>query len=258
MGKIYPLYSGSKGNCTYISGENEGVLIDVGVSFKKVKEALTSRAISTDSVKAIFITHEHSDHISGLRVTAKNLGVPIYASEITAQTLNKLNPELNVLPIENEMDLGGLKIVRFNTSHDCLGSSGYKVILQDGNSASVCTDTGCITDEIMENITGSTVLMLESNHCVTMLSRGPYPPELKVRILSEKGHLSNAECAQTLTKLYQTGTKRFILAHLSENNNSPLVAESTTKSVFMDNRLKAGSDYILYIANPAANEIMYF
>ena len=258
MGKICPLFSGSKGNCTFISADGEGVLIDAGVSCKKILEALGEIAIQKNSIKAIFITHEHSDHIAGLKVLLKTLTVPVYCSEKTAKALNHIYPEINAVGFENEIKICGMKIRRFNTSHDCDGSSGYRVFLPDGSSAAVCTDTGVLSNEILNTLSGSDAVLIESNHCVTMLQKGPYPPELKQRILSDKGHLSNTDCACAALKLYESGTRRFILAHLSENNNLPSLALSTTQAVFMDKGLKKDTDYILYIAKPSQNEITYF
>lgn len=258
MGKMCPLFSGSKGNCTYIGAGGSGILIDVGVSCRRLTTELADKNIDINSIKAIFITHEHSDHINGLKTFCAKNNIPIFASNGTAEVLRKMFPTLSVTGFENEIKIDGITVTRFDTSHDCKFSSGYCVFLPDNTSCGICTDTGVLPDNAVKSLTGKNVVLIESNHDVTMLSKGPYPPELKMRILSDCGHLSNNDCATAVNAILNGGTRRFVLAHLSENNNLPTVAESATVSFLLDKGFLKDRDYTLYIAKPSDNDIIYF
>ena len=250
MAKFYPMFSSSKGNCIYMGDENGGVLVDAGVAFKKIEAALSAARIDLNSIKGILITHEHSDHICGLKTLLKKIDVPVIASRDTIYALEFLKvitDDTKRIYAEDLCELDGIEITRFATSHDCNGSSGYVIKLPTGAKGVVCTDLGIMTEEIIEKISGSDIVMLESNHDPVMLRMGPYPPELKLRVASDKGHLSNAVCADTVAKLYKSGCFRFVLAHLSDNNNTPEKAEAATRAALFDAGAKT-DDYILYIA----------
>ena len=156
---------------------------------------------------------------------------------------------------QSEIIIRDMTIKRFATSHDCEGSSGYTVSFGNIKTA-VCTDTGILTDEIRQNLEGCRLVMLESNHDPVMLRLGPYTPELKVRIGSEKGHLANADCAAEIKRLYNLGTTHFVLAHLSENNNTPEKASSATRAALMDLGAKINEDYILYVAPEEGGKVI--
>lgn len=250
MAKFYPMFSSSKGNCTYMGDENGGILVDAGVSFKRIEGALTQARLSLKDIKGVLITHEHSDHICGLKTLLKKTDVPVIASRDTIYALEYLkiiNSETKRIYAQDLIDLDGIKLTRFATSHDCKGSSGYVIQLPTGSKGVVCTDLGVMTEEILETISNSDIVMLESNHDPVMLRTGPYPPELKLRVASDKGHLSNAVCADTIARLYKSGCFRFVLGHLSENNNTPEKAEAATRAALFDVGAKT-DDYILYIA----------
>ncbi|MBR6572579.1 MAG: MBL fold metallo-hydrolase [Clostridia bacterium] len=250
MAKFYPMFSSSKGNCIYIGDENGGVLVDAGVSFKRMEGALAGARLSLSDIKGVLITHEHTDHICGLKTLLKKVDIPVIASRETIYALEFLkiiNSDTKRIYAEDSVDLDGINITRFATSHDCNGSSGYVVELPTGTKGVVCTDLGVMTEEILEKISNSDIVMLESNHDPVMLRMGPYTPELKLRVASDKGHLSNAVCADTIAKLYKSGCYRFVLGHLSENNNTPQKAEAATRAALFDAGAKA-DDYILYIA----------
>ena len=259
MSRICPLYSGSTGNCTYIGTKNGSILVDAGASLKGITESLSGVGAEIDEIKAVAVTHCHDDHIKGLRAVLKKTKAKLICSEKTAEILaekNVLLPETEILINERKISLYDTEISAFTTSHDVEGSRGYSVILPDGKKFSVCTDTGVITDEISGAIAGSDLILLESNHDIDMLKKGPYPPFLKVRIMSDKGHISNAVCAEEIKKLYKTGTMRFILGHLSLNNNTPLLALSTSESALMDLSAKNGKDYVLTVAKPKGNGVI--
>jgi len=259
MSRICPLFSGSKGNSTYIGTKDGAVLIDAGVSFKRLNEAIETMGGSLDEIKAVCVTHEHSDHITGLKKLLSKTRAEVFASAKTLETLIELNkiPEgIKVTPLDgNETVAAGIKIRRFATSHDCEGSSGFNLFLPDGKKFTLCTDLGIMTDCVRDSLKGSDLVLLESNHDVEMLKNGPYPNVLKVRILSDKGHISNAVCAAELKTLLECGTERFILGHLSQNNNTPVIARSCAEASLMDLGAKNGKDYLLSVASPAGNGV---
>lgn len=260
MARICPLFSGSSGNSTYVAAEHGSLLIDAGASFRAVSTALNAVGGSPEEISAILITHEHTDHIKGLKTLLKYVNVPVLASETTLNTLVSLNiipPETKMLSLdsENKSELCGFEITRFPTLHDCAGSSGYSIQTADGKKISVCTDLGKVTDEVRTAVSGSDLILMESNHDIDMLKKGPYPPALKMRILSDSGHISNNACAAELPKLLNSGTKRFILGHLSRKNNSPLLAFNCAQAALMDCGAKNDIDYILSVAAPTGNGV---
>ena len=260
MAKFYPMFSSSKGNSTYIGTAEGGVGVDVGASAKRICEALSSAGITPDKIDAVLITHEHSDHIKGLKTFLKKTGATLIASRLTVSALKcmgVLGDDTNIIYADeqSEIIIRDMTIKRFATSHDCEGSSGYTVSFGNIKTA-VCTDTGILTDEIRQNLEGCRLVMLESNHDPVMLRLGPYTPELKVRIGSEKGHLANADCAAEIKRLYNLGTTHFVLAHLSENNNTPEKASSATRAALMDLGAKINEDYILYVAPEEGGKVI--
>ncbi len=234
--------------------------MDAGASFKGMVEAIASAGGSIDEIKAVAVTHEHIDHVKGLKTLLNKTGIKLIASEqtiIALDTADKLPAKTEIVCVDkNIIDIDGIAVSRFATSHDCIGSSGYTVDLPDCKRVAICTDLGIVTDEVRNAIRGSDLVLLESNHDVEMLKRGPYPPHVKVRILSEKGHISNNVCAAELVKLLQSGTKRFILGHLSQHNNTPMLAKSCAEAALMDLSAVNGKDYILSVAKPSNNGVM--
>ncbi len=259
MSIICPLFSGSTGNSTYITTEKSSILVDAGVSAKAIIEQLSLRGGDISSIKAIAVTHEHSDHIKGLKPLLKKSGAMLLASEKTLERLISLD----VVPAscktvaldDGYFEIGDIAINRFATSHDCEGSSGYTFMLPTNKKFSLCTDLGIITDEVSSALKGSDLVLLESNHDVEMLKKGPYPPHLKVRIMGEKGHISNNICAGELKKLFNNGTEQFILGHLSQNNNTPVLARATAEASLMDLSAENNKDYLLKVASPVGNGV---
>lgn len=260
MSKICPLYSGSTGNSTYIGTKECDILIDVGASCKGISEALKRVDSDINKIKYIAVTHSHSDHIKGLKAVLKRTGAILIGTEKTLAEIRSrgyITEKNECINIDNgPFETDDIKISAFNTSHDAEGSCGYKIFLPDGKIFTICTDTGIITDEIRDTLTGSDLVLIESNHDIEMLKKGPYPPFLKVRIMSDIGHISNSVCACEIARLYKSGTKRFILGHLSLNNNTPILAKSTSESVLMDLGAKNGKDYLLTVAKPQDNGVI--
>ena len=241
--KICCLYSGSKGNATFISAGGANILIDAGKSAKSLCLALDQIGVDVDSLDAIFITHEHNDHVSALRTLSHKHKIPIHILLSSAQIFRGLQDEklcecLQIYPgNEFTTQVKGLSVKAFATPHDSRASVGYRLSFECGGeevSIAYATDTGHVTDKMRENLLGCFAAVIESNHDVDMLMNGPYPYELKQRISSNKGHLSNADCAELASLLAQNGTKNIMLAHLSEENNDPELAYGEALSAIAD------------------------
>ena len=251
MARFCSLFSSSSGNSTFISSASTSILVDAGVSAKRMVKALTDREIDPKTIGGIFITHEHIDHVNAVRILATNNGIPVYATEGTLEALEEsgvLNGKfpVNVVP-EEGVAVGDLFIKSFKTPHDSRESCGYTVTLPDGQKAAIATDIGHMTEEIMQNLKGSGLVMLESNHDEGMLRNGPYPYYLKRRILSDVGHLSNNACAEAVTELLKSGTVRFFLGHLSRDNNFPALAYETSASALKTIGAVVGRDFFLEV-----------
>lgn len=258
MSKFSPLFSSSSGNSFFFGCGSGGILIDCGVTAKRLTEALARIEVSPDFIKGIFITHEHSDHIKGLRVFASRHNIPVYATGGTLSALEKSGAVNGKFPAhvidEKGAEAAGMEVNFFPTSHDSAESCGYTVKLPDGRKCAVCTDLGVMTDEVKKNIRGSDLIVIESNHDVGMLQNGPYPYILKRRILSDIGHLSNDVCSQTVTDLLDSGTTRFFLGHLSKENNFPDLAYETTACALREKGAEIEKDCIVKVAPPESFE----
>ena len=253
MARFCSLFSSSSGNCTYVGQPEGGILIDVGVSAKRTAETLDCIGVDINSVGAIFVTHEHSDHVSGVRVLAGKHKIPVYSSAGTLEAMADSGILSGKFPAEviaqQGVEVNGMYIRPFHTPHDSRESLGYTIEMADGNRIAIATDMGCITDEVMNSIACSNLVILESNHDVRMLQNNPvYPYMLKRRILSDKGHLSNEVCAKTARALVESGTTRLILGHLSKENNMPELAYQTTAAALSQSGMQEGSDYIMRVA----------
>lgn len=256
MARFCSLFSSSKGNCTYIGDGSAGILIDCGTSAKRVREALCAIGVDPSSIAAIFVTHEHTDHVSALRVFAGAHAVPVFATAGTLSALERdgvLNGRFPVDALPHTgVGIAGMHVRPFSLSHDAVQPVGYSVTTADGRRISVATDTGVVTEEILSAVTGSDLILLESNHDIGMLQNGIYPYAVKRRILSDRGHLCNDACAETAARLLESGTTHFCLGHLSPENNLPLLAYQTTRAEMDLIGAKEGEDYRLTVAPDAA------
>ncbi len=234
MYKLMPLFSGSSGNATYIRAEDTEILVDAGVSCKALQTALQTFDTELSRIHAIFVTHEHHDHIKGLETISKRFGIPVYMCEGSYRGIDKstlkaaLSPYVTFKGAGEAVDVGCIHADIFKTPHDACGSVGYRFTFPDGRSVGVSTDMGYVTRGIAAGLVGCETVVFESNYDVKMLHNGPYPYYLKKRIESEGGHLSNDACAAFLPFLFANGTKKAILAHLSEENNTPRLAYDTS------------------------------
>ncbi len=261
MARIYPICSSSTANCTFIGTSGHGILIDDGYAFASLKNALSLIETDIRQIEAIFITHEHIDHVKGLNVLTKNTNIPIFASE---GTINALNSSANPLP-ENirlyDIFKEGYKsaeftVKAFHTSHDTPESVGY-VVDYNGTRIAVCTDLGVVTKEVEDNLIGCNAVLLEANYDEEMLRRNVnYSAALKRRIASDMGHLSNMDAAVLAEKLVRSGTTRLVLGHLSRENNTPNTAFSTVCSYLEKCGFRQGIDFTLDVA-PIVTEGQY-
>ncbi len=256
MLEMMPIASGSSGNCIYMGTDGTHILVDAGISGKKTKEGLESIGLTMDDVDAILVTHEHSDHVKGLGVLARSFGKPMYATRGTIDALSK-DVSLGKIPHElfhviEEKKNFSIKDMEFRAipiSHDAAQPVGY-IARSGGKSAAVVTDLGCYDEELLGEIKGLDMLLLEANHDVRMLETGQYPYQLKMRILSEKGHLSNESSGKLLTRILHDKTKAVMLGHLShENNMPPLALESVKAEITLSNTPYKGNDFPIYVAS---------
>lgn len=250
--RLCSIASGSSGNCIYVGTENEGFIIDSGVSAKMVLEGLKNIGISTGDIKGIFVTHEHSDHVKGLGPLARKLDAPIYANQDTwiamEGCLGKLKPEqIKYINPGEEIGIGGMGIGAYSTSHDAVNPMGY-FFIKGNKKAAVATDLGFVSQQVEDGILGAEVVLLESNHDVEMLMVGSYPFFLKKRILSETGHLSNETAGEFACRLFEKGTKKILLGHLSRENNFPELAYETVKAGLFKSGIEAGKHLELQVA----------
>jgi len=249
--ELCALSSGSRGNATLIKDGEDALIIDNGLSVNTLVERMEERDLTPSSVKAILVTHEHTDHIKGIFGFARRFNTPIFISEYIGAGITERGEcaGLDVRTInEAGFSFAGFDIEPFRDPHDALYTVGYR-ISKGRESVGVATDVGVMTDNIVKHLSSCDLVILESNHDTDMLMQGRYPYMLKMRIRSDKGHLSNGECADTLLKLRESGVRKFMLAHLSEDNNSPEVAFDAVKSVFDKEKLIEGRDYITHVAS---------
>ena len=252
---VCTLFSGSSGNCVYVSGERAKILIDAGKSAKAVCTALENVGVSINEIDAIFITHEHVDHTSALRVLTKRHGIPVHTVAGCAACISSCCPERSDCVVAHEpvysVTVGDLTVSSFRTSHDSACAVGYKITTEDGRTFGVATDTGIVTRGTGNALTGCEAVVLECNHDPEMLRKGPYPPYLQERISSRFGHLSNGDCARFAAYLAEHGTTHFLLAHLSRENNTPDLALNTVRSAV------PGEDIRIRVASPDSPTFMW-
>ena len=251
--RLCTLYSGSAGNASYLETPGARILIDAGKCTRTLISSLRTIGVDVDTLDAIFITHEHTDHIASLEVLTKKHPIPIHILLKSAQRYAHNPPEAlcNCLVIHPSApftaQIGDVTVTAFATPHDSRASVGYRFTFPEGEhtaSVGLATDIGYVTEDIRQGMTGCESVILESNHDVEMLMYGPYPYDLKLRIRGKRGHLSNRDCADFAAELAGQGTRNFLLAHLSEENNYPDLAHDETFSTL------AGYDTTLRVAAP--------
>ena len=249
---LCPLVSGSAGNSIYISCGGVKLLVDCGVSAARVVANLREIGVSIDDIDGILITHEHVDHVRGLGVLCRKHGVPVYANEGTWQGIFLKETNIPARCVRTfftgeDFYIGGMNIRPFSIPHDATEPVGFAFDYQ-GMRCAVATDIGHITQGWMNAISGCQALVLEANHDVEMVERGPYPKRLQQRILGRSGHLNNADCAKALLTLAKNGVKAVSLAHLSADNNLPELAYNTVCEALADAGYRVGEDISVTVA----------
>ena len=220
--QVSVLASSSSGNSTLVSTDRTRLLIDAGLSRKETFERLAAIGVAPESLDAILITHEHSDHVAGLPATAKKLDIPVYCSRLTAPEIpwGEFSPKLELFQAGASFVVGDIDIDSFTIPHDAADPVGFSFRTQ-GLKVSIATDLGYLPESVRQQIQGSDVLLLESNHDLEMLKVGPYPWSVKQRVMGRMGYLSNEVACGFIREMLDSRTSTLILGHLSEHNNHP-------------------------------------
>lgn len=234
-----PLFSGSSGNSVLVGDGETFLLVDAGVSCSRIMAELKAIGIDPARISAILVTHEHSDHVTGIGPFARRFGCDIYATQGTWSAMESKLGSLDssrrhVIGRDTDFYLNGLNIRVFPTPHDAAESAGYVISDRSSASFAVATDVGCVRSSWFDAVRGADAVLLESNYDDDMLMAGPYPYELKHRIRSRNGHLSNSDAAGAALSLFRSGTRHVILGHLSKENNFPELALTCTRSVLKE------------------------
>ncbi|MBD5460702.1 MAG: MBL fold metallo-hydrolase [Lachnospiraceae bacterium] len=251
--RLCSIASGSSGNCIYVGSEAAHLLIDVGISGKKVEEGLEKLELTGRDLDGILITHEHADHISGLGVISRRYQAPIYATRGTIREILKCKnaPEAELfreIRADQRMTIKDLTVTPMSVSHDAAQPVAYR-IGYGSKRVAVCTDLGMFNDYTVECLKGMDALLLEANHDENMLLAGTYPYYLKQRILGEKGHLSNENSGRLLNRILCDRTKTIVLGHLSKENNMPELAyESVRMEITMGDCPYRAEDFEIMVA----------
>lgn len=263
--RLCSIASGSSGNCIYVGSEQTHLLVDTGISKKKIDESLSELGVKGEELSGILITHEHSDHIQGLGVFSRKYGIPIYATKGTIEGIKDYKglgkmPEglYHEVAVDQKFSIGDLEIKPFSISHDAKEPSGFRIENCD-KSVAVATDLGVYDDYIVNNLKNLDAILLEANHDVHMLEVGPYPYYLKQRVLGNRGHLSNELTGRLLCNILHDKLKYIVLGHLSKENNYEELARETVKlEVTMGDTPYKGEDLPLMVAQrDAMSSILY-
>ena len=233
--KFSCLSSGSSGNCFYLEdSEGKSILIDAGISCSSIISLLENINRKPESISALFITHEHTDHIRGAEVFSRRFNLPVYLTKKTAEQIYSFS---NIIPVKNNFSdkFGNLEVEFFSKSHDSIDPVSVRVH-EKGKTLGVITDIGYACKNVLETIEMSDSLILEANHDLKMLIDGPYPFFLKKRILSDKGHISNLNSALAVLEYSNKKLKNIALSHLSEQNNTPLKAKNTFNNLLKERK----------------------
>lgn len=250
--RVITLSSGSSGNCIYVESEKTKLIVDVGLTGKLAVSLMEMAGINPYELDAIFVTHEHIDHVKGVGVFSRKFDLPIFANEKTWLAMQKkignINPKnINVFKSNTFFAFRDLDIQTVSTFHDAIDPVFY-IFYQNNKKVSILTDTGTISNTIIDNVRNSDFLLLESNHDVNMLINGPYPYDLKMRIKSDYGHLSNDQASNLMESVLVGNGQKLVLGHLSKNNNTHEIAYESMK-IFLENKgIELGKDVSLDVA----------
>ncbi|MDO5021776.1 MAG: MBL fold metallo-hydrolase [Eubacteriales bacterium] len=259
---ICSFVSGSSGNCSFVAAGGTRLLVDAGISAKRIQDKLKQIGTEAGELHGILVTHEHSDHTKGIGVLARRYNLPVYATEGTWAGMQKCIGEIppwqvRTIDAGDEFYIDDIVVSPFSVSHDANDPVGYR--LHYGmRSVAVATDTGRITKQLAEQLYGVDFLLFESNHDPDMLKNNPnYPMYLKKRILGSKGHLSNEACANALINVCEKGTRHVLLGHLSQHNNTPELAFDTVSNILKEKGVQVGRDIDLSVADADASSPVF-
>ncbi len=253
--ELFSIASGSSGNCICVGDEEIHVMIDAGISGRRIESGMNTFGYTTSDMAGILLTHEHSDHTAGLGVVARKYGLPIYGTAGTiervrsAASLGTIDPGLfHVIRAGEEFSLGSLSVYPMPVSHDAADPVAF-LISSGEKKIGVVTDLGVYTEDTVQRLTGLDAVLLEANHDIHMLQVGSYPYPLKQRILGERGHLSNEASGQLLGRILHDGMKQILLGHLSkENNFAELAYETVRLEISLGENPYRGSDFPMAVA----------
>ena len=254
MANYISLYSGSSGNCSVIEENGKFILIDIGKSARITTNAIKDIGLDLKNLQGVLISHEHSDHINGLKVFLKKLNVPVYSSAATLDYLagNDLVPshiQLEDMTFAGH-NIGDFFVKGFETPHDSIACMGFDIHTKSGTRMTMATDLGFVTNDILYHFCGTDLAVLESNYDEMMLRENEnYPYYLKTRIASDRGHLSNSQFSNAAIKIIESGVKKLHLCHLSNNNNTPSTALSQLAVTAMANGIDVSKDLEVVRAN---------
>ena len=230
MFNFYSLYSGSSGNSLLVQTENTLVLIDAGVSSKKIELALNNLNLNPTQIDGILVTHEHTDHVQGLGTFSKKYNLPVYVNQKTLDAMpkqkEKIENNVNIIKIEEKFEINDLQIKPFSIPHDAANPCGFN-ICKNNKKLSIATDIGHMTNGIIKNLENSNFVLIEANYDPEVLMYSKYPYPLKNRIAGPTGHLSNESAGKTISYLLKSGLKQAMLGHLSKESNFPELAYKT-------------------------------
>lgn len=234
MFKYCSLYSSSSGNSFFVQSDSTKIIIDAGVSLKKITTALEEININGEDINAILVTHDHIDHTKSIATLSNKYNIPVYANKKTWEAIPEIAskiPECNkkLFTISETFSIGDIKILPFHTPHDAADPCGFN-LYNSNKKISIATDIGYVSEELLNHLKESSCILLESNYDPEILKCSRYPYMLKQRISSDKGHLSNISAAKTLSELYKSGLEKALLIHLSKENNFPELAYETIKN----------------------------
>lgn len=254
--ELFSIRSGSSGNCICVGSQDHHVLVDAGISGKKIEEGLNRYDLTSGDIDAILVTHEHIDHVKGLGVMARRHGIPVYATRLTIEAIKNMSSTGSIdddlfrtVEPDKDFSIGDLDIHPIHISHDAADPVAY-IMKNDEKKAGVITDLGVYDDYIIDNLKGLNCVLMEANHDIRMLEAGPYPYNLKMRIMGDMGHLSNESSGQLLSDILNDDMQHVFLGHLSEENNYEELALKTVNMevTLSDNEYK-GSDFPIEIAS---------
>ena len=250
---IIPVGSGSTGNSIYLEIGPYRLLVDMGIGYRKIRDALNLHERNIENIDAIFVTHGHSDHVKAAPAISNHTKCLIYGNDTVMYPIRMIDEKRRIiLDTDNDIEvLPGLKVRMFSVPHDYVRTCGFTFTYENRKIGFV-TDCGKMNEKIIEELTGSDVVVIECNHDIEMLRHGPYPIFLQDRILSKYGHLSNDDCADTVVKLYEHGTRNFLLAHISQNNNTPELAYQAVHELTKDFYIS------LYVCPPEGDDLLSY